>query len=48
MSIGCSENLYKALTQSNENVYSSGEYVPFTTSLLLLSSISLNQNEKHF
>lgn len=48
MIIRCGENLYRALTQSNENLYSSSEYIPFNISLPFLPSISLNQKEKHF
>lgn len=48
MIIRCVENLYQALSQSNENLYSSSEYIPFDICLPPLPSVSLNQKEKHF
>lgn len=48
MIIRCGENLYQALSQSNENLYSSSEYIPFDICLPSLPSVSLNQKEKHF
>lgn len=48
MIIRLGENPYQALSQSNENPYSSSEYVPLNIFLPFLPSISLNQKEKYF
>lgn len=48
MIIRCGENLCRTLTQSNENLYSRSDYVPFNIFLPFLPSISLNQKEKSF
>lgn len=48
MIIRCGENLYQALSQSSENLYSSSEYIPFDICLPSLPSVFLNQKEKHF
>lgn len=48
MIIRCGENLYQALSQSNENLYSSSEYIPFDICLPSLPFIPLNQKEKYF
>lgn len=48
MIIRCGENLYQALSQSDENLYSSSEYIPFDICFPPLPPVSLNQKEKHF